>query len=79
MGSPTTPNVEMSVTKTALEKSMSHGEGLPSREALIEALKREKPSPWSPNLRKLYVFCVIAFLCSSMNGESVVPKSKYAD
>lgn len=54
--------------KTPLEKTSSHDEGLPTRQALLEALRTEKLSPWSPNLRKLYVFCVIAFLCSTMNG-----------
>lgn len=51
-----------------LEKTSSHDEGLPTRQALIEALQAQKPDPWSPNLRKLYFFCVIAFLCSTMNG-----------
>lgn len=71
MGSSNTQLDDISIIKTPLEKRASHDEGLPNREALIEALKTQKPSPWSPNLRKLYVFCVIAFLCSSMNGKQV--------
>lgn len=54
--------------KVSVEKAASHDEGLLSRQALIEALETAKPLPWSPNLRKLYGFCVIASLCSSMNG-----------
>jgi hypothetical protein len=68
MGSLQAPDEETRLSKEPLEKISSHDEGLPTRQALLEALKAEKPSPWSPNLRKLYVFCVIAFLCSSMNG-----------
>lgn len=63
------PNEDFHMSKEPLEKTFSHDEGLPSREALAQALQAQKPSPWSPNLRKLYVFCVIAFLCSTMNGK----------
>jgi hypothetical protein len=69
MGSSQSPDKDMQLSKTPLEKTSSHDEGLPSRQTLLEALKAQKPSPWSPNLRKLYGFCVIAFLCSTMNGE----------
>jgi hypothetical protein len=66
MGSRTSE--ELQDSKMPLEKTSSHDEGLPTRQALIEALQAQKPDPWSPNLRKLYFFCVIAFLCSTMNG-----------
>lgn len=69
MGSSRPQEEETRSTKVPLEKTTSHDEGMPSREALLEALRAEKPSPWSPNLRKLYVFCLIAFLCSTMNGK----------
>ncbi|OOQ86896.1 lactose permease [Penicillium brasilianum] len=68
MSSLQSPDEEIKLSKGPLEKIAIHDEGLPTRQALLEALKAERPSPWSPNLRKLYVFCLIAFLCSSMNG-----------
>ncbi|KAJ5294668.1 hypothetical protein PENANT_c006G04169 [Penicillium antarcticum] len=68
MGSLKSQNKDMQLSKSPLEKTSSHDEGLPSRQPLLEALQAQKPSPWSPNLRKLYGFCVIAFLCSTMNG-----------
>ena len=41
-------------------------------EAMAEAIAVEKPSPWTKPLIKLYCYCVIAFLCSTMNGLSIV-------
>lgn len=45
-----------------------HEEVLPSAEALAEAMAHGTPSPWSKSLLKLYCFCAVAFLCSTMNG-----------
>lgn len=70
MGPAKTPDEETRAVEVPLEKTASHDEGLPSRQALMMALQAEKPNPWSPGLRKLYVFCIIAFLCSTMNGTS---------
>ncbi|OAQ65486.1 MFS monosaccharide transporter [Pochonia chlamydosporia 170] len=45
-----------------------HEDILPSAEGLAEAMAMAKPSPWSKPLLKLYGFCAVAFLCSTMNG-----------
>ena len=50
------------------------GEGLrvevvKGSEALAAAIRKENPSPWTRNLFKLYAFCLVAFLCSTMNGK----------
>ncbi|KAK9489360.1 major facilitator superfamily domain, general substrate transporter [Lipomyces doorenjongii] len=37
-------------------------------EALALAILKEKPSPWTKAHLRIYVFCIIAFLCSTMNG-----------
>lgn len=49
---------------------LKHHEGLPSADALAEAMAKEKLSPWSRPLLKLYGYCAVAFLCSTMNGMS---------
>ena len=28
----------------------------------------ERPSPWGTGHRKLYLFCAVVYLCSTMNG-----------
>lgn len=68
MVTPLVAGEEMRDPKDPLQKASSHDEELPSRQALISSLQVQKPSPWSPGLRKLYGFCLIAFLCSTMNG-----------
>ncbi|KAL3965528.1 hypothetical protein ACCO45_002532 [Purpureocillium lilacinum] len=40
----------------------------PGRYRLADALASDKLDPWSKPLLKLYVYAVIAFLCSTMNG-----------
>jgi hypothetical protein len=45
-----------------------HVEILKGSEALAAAIRKEDPSPWTPALWKLYGFCALAFLCSTMNG-----------
>lgn len=42
-------------------------------EALAAAIRKEKPRPFSPNHCKLYLMCCLAFLCSTMNGQSHLP------
>jgi hypothetical protein len=37
-------------------------------EGMAEAIAAAKLSPWSRPLLKLYGFCAVAFLCSTMNG-----------
>ncbi|KAK9319315.1 general substrate transporter [Lipomyces orientalis] len=37
-------------------------------EALEAAILKEKPSPWTKAHLKVYAFCALAFLCSTMNG-----------
>ena len=48
-----------------------HVEVIKGSEALVAAIRLEKPKPWTPTLLKLYAYCAIAFLCSSMNGTSL--------
>lgn len=36
--------------------------------ALAEALASQKPSKWSPNMRKLYAIMGIGYLVSTLNG-----------
>lgn len=45
-----------------------HVEVVKGSEALAAAIRKENPSPWTPNLFKLYAFCILTFLCSTMNG-----------
>lgn len=45
-----------------------HYDAHPSAEEMAEALAAAKLSPWSRPLLKLYCFCAVAFLCSTMNG-----------
>jgi sugar porter (SP) family MFS transporter len=35
---------------------------------LEQARLTDPPHPWSPAMLKLYMFCIVGFLCSSMNG-----------
>lgn len=55
---------------TAWEKpeALQQKHQLPHADAMAEALLTEKPSAWTKAMFKLYGFCVIAFLCSTMNG-----------
>lgn len=56
--------------KYAAESKATHHDDVPTADALAEALAEDKIQPLSGPLLKLYCFCFIAFLCSTMNGES---------
>ncbi|UNI13372.1 hypothetical protein JDV02_000122 [Purpureocillium takamizusanense] len=45
-----------------------HHDVVPSADGLAEALATDKLDPWSKPLLQLYVYAMIAFLCSTMNG-----------
>lgn len=47
-----------------------HVEVLKGSEALANAIRLEPPKPFSKALLKLYLFCCLAFLCSTINGMS---------
>ena len=55
------------------ESKATHHDDVPTADALAEALAEDKIQPLSGPLLKLYCFCFIAFLCSTMNGESGNP------
>ena len=54
-------------TKTG-DAEVTHHDGVPSADALQEALAHGSINPWSKPMLQLYFYCVIAFLCSTMNG-----------
>jgi hypothetical protein len=37
--------------------------------ALDQARRSHPPNPWSPQMRKLYGFLTVAYLCSALNGK----------
>jgi hypothetical protein len=37
--------------------------------ALDLARRTHPPNPWSPQMRKLYAFLTVAYLCSALNGK----------
>ena len=69
-----TEQISKSSSDFAAEKKLDatevvHQDVLPSADALAEAMAYGKPSPWSKPLLKLYGYCAVAFLCSTMNGK----------
>ncbi len=60
--------------KSSIEKNgddvaeVLHYDAHPSAEEMAEAIAAAKLSALSRPLLKLYCFCAIAFLCSTMNG-----------
>lgn len=52
------------------EASLSNHEDGEARYLAI--MTDHKPDPWGAGYRKLYLFCSLIFLCSTMNGESNV-------
>lgn len=59
-----------SSTEKMGEPEVVHYDANPSPEEMAEAIAAAKLSPWSRPLLKLYCFCAVAFLCSTMNGMS---------
>lgn len=51
-----------------------HCDAQPSSEEMAEAIASAKLSALSRPLLKLYCFCAIAFLCSTMNGKHRFPQ-----
>ena len=45
--------------------------------ALEAARRANPPNPWSPRLLKLYCCCIVAFLCSTLNGTSASSAEPY--
>lgn len=69
-----TEQISKSSSDFAAEKNhdtteVVHHDILPSADGLAEAMAYGKPSPWSKPLLKLYGYCAVAFLCSTMNGK----------
>lgn len=54
--------------KKGSDAEVVHQDVLPSAEGLVQALAVEKPKLWTRSLIQLYCYCVVAFLCSTMNG-----------
>lgn len=44
--------------------------------ALEIARRANPPSPWSLQMRKLYLFLTVAYLCSALNGMKDTPHSQ---
>lgn len=65
--------------KSSIEKipvsdaEVMHYDAHPSAEEMAEAIASAKLAPLSRPLLKLYCFCAVAFLCSTMNG--ILPPS----
>ncbi|EGX89728.1 MFS monosaccharide transporter, putative [Cordyceps militaris CM01] len=65
----TNPKHKPSMEKSDIDVAeVLHCDTHPSAEEMAEAIAAAKLSPLSRPLLKLYGFCVIAFLCSTMNG-----------
>lgn len=45
--------------------------------ALEIARRTHPPNPWSIQMRKLYVFLAVAYLCSALNGKKEIFHSEY--
>jgi len=43
--------------------------------ALEIARRTNPPNPWSSQMRKLYLFLIVAYLCSALNGMKKTPHS----
>ena len=37
--------------------------------AIEAALRENPPHPWTARMIQLYCYCIVAFLCSALNGE----------
>lgn len=69
-----TSNMEHGSSDFAEEKNndathVVHKDVLPSPDDPAEAMAHGKTSPWSMPLLKLFGFCAVACLCSTMNGK----------
>jgi hypothetical protein len=59
---------DFGIDKKISEAEITHHDAVPSADALQEALAHGNIDPWSKPMLQLYFYCVIAFLCSTMNG-----------
>jgi hypothetical protein len=65
--------------------STAHQENVPTKEVITETtvklqnpklaaiIASNKPNPWGSGYLKLYSFCTLLFLCSTMNASNVLP------
>ena len=66
---------KISVTHEVAHHDNVKHDAVPSADRLADAIASDKLDPWSKPLLKLYVYAVIAFLCSTMNGSSLPLRS----
>lgn len=58
------------VSEKAAAPMATHEEkvGAAAGATLADILQNDKPNPWSPGYLRLYLVCLLVYLCSTMNG-----------